>query len=62
MIALPYDEVKATIKIELRENGSVMVVGAIQDQEFAKKLLDAAYDAVLRYHAKQRPVIIPDAL
>jgi hypothetical protein len=59
---LPYDEVKATIRIELRENGSVMVTGAIQNKEFAQKLLDAAYDAVRRYHEKQSPIIIPNAL
>lgn len=59
---LPYDDVKARITIEVRENGSIMVTGAIQNKEYARKVLDGAYDAILRYHASQGKVIIPGVL
>lgn len=54
--------ITATIKIELRQSGNVMVVGAIQDKAHALALVEAARDAIIGYHAKNTPIIIPRAL
>jgi hypothetical protein len=50
-----------TIKIELWENGTVMVSGSIQNKQHALNLVEAARDAILRYHEKNKPIVIPSA-
>lgn len=49
----------AHISIELWENGAVKVTGSIQNKQHALNLIEAARDAVLKYHEKQSPIIIP---
>lgn len=48
--------------IELHQSGAVMVSGSIQNKQHALNLLEAARDAVLKYHEKDSPILIPNAL
>jgi len=42
----------ATLKIELRQDHSYMVVGCLQNKALALELLEAAKEQVIKYHNK----------
>lgn len=47
----------ATLKIELHQDRSYMVVGCLQNKTLALELLEAAREQVLAYHSKQ--IVMP---
>jgi len=47
----------ATLKIELHQDRSYMVVGCLQNQALALELLDAARAQVIKYHDKS--IVMP---
>jgi len=51
-----------TLYIELHQSGSIMVSGNIQNKKHALAILEGARDAVIKYHEKNSPIIIPKAL
>lgn len=48
----------ATLKIELNQDRSFMVVGCLQNKALALELLDAAREQVIAYH-KRNGIIVP---
>ena len=55
------DDITATIRLDLRRNGSMSVSGAVMDKQFALALIDSARDAVISFHSKQpQSIIVPD--
>lgn len=55
-----YDETKvAVLEIAVRRNGSLSVIGCIDNLDFALKMCDEAKDAIRRHHARQVKIIVP---
>lgn len=52
----------AQLYIELHQSGSIMVSGNIQDKAHALAILEGARDAVIKFHEKNSPILIPNAL
>ena len=46
------DDIVAYLKIAVRRNGAMSVEGNIEDEVFAKAMLDAARDSVTNHHNK----------
>lgn len=57
-----FSPVTDILHIELHQSGSVMVSGSIKNKQHALNLLEAARDAVIKYHEKDKPIIVPNAL
>jgi hypothetical protein len=46
------DDIVAYLKIAVRRNGAMSVEGNIEDEMFAKSMLDAARDSITNHHHK----------
>lgn len=46
------DDIVAFLKIAVRRNGAMSVEGCIEDEPYAKAMLDAARDSITRHNRK----------
>lgn len=53
------DEKIAVLEIAVRRNGSMSVIGCINDLSYALQMLEEAKAAVRRHHAREVKLIIP---
>ena len=54
--------VVSAITIEVHQSGAVKVSGHIQDKQHALNLIEAARDAIIGYHDRNSPIIIPHGM